>query len=365
MRSIVLKLALLTTVLVAASFALRVVPGFPIVWGNPLVQAKVDHLLENDYDTVFLGSSRVYRQLQPQVFDEVVGRGTNTFNLGGPGFRFPQTYQLCRYLLDSPRADDLRYIVMELDVELGWPSRRNLHTKRVVYWYDLPTFLRAAEIVSAAPASRRTKLGIHRRQFVTWVDYVFNVGLGEDTVEFLFDRDAHWAKVEQAGIDIAEGRGFRSLDEDLAADTDGLVGTRHAQLLADPEILTTRTERSRAARQKGLASSAPNPALLATYRDLLERAEQRGIEMYFLVPPRRARDYETLLPVLHALPEDRRLDLSATDRFAALYEMKYSFDVGHLNTAGSRLFTQLVAEEFLERTRAATQDESRPERASR
>ena len=42
----------------------------------PAVQAKLAHLAEhiNDYDTLFLGSSRIYHQIIPSRFDELMAR---------------------------------------------------------------------------------------------------------------------------------------------------------------------------------------------------------------------------------------------------------------------------------------------------
>ena len=61
----------------------------------PTVQPKVAWLLEHgdDYDTFLVGSSRTYRQIIPELFDELMAAGghpTHTFNLGFDGMRPPE-----------------------------------------------------------------------------------------------------------------------------------------------------------------------------------------------------------------------------------------------------------------------------------
>ena len=64
---------------------------------------------KDEYDAVFVGSSRVYRQIAPGVFDRQVaastGRAMRSFNLGAPSMFLPESlYVIDRILAQRPRA---------------------------------------------------------------------------------------------------------------------------------------------------------------------------------------------------------------------------------------------------------------------
>src|SRR5688572_27502291 len=65
-----------------------------------IVSAKVQWLQEHgdEYDVIFLGSSRTFRQIVPELFDRLMAAASHpvkTFNLGVDGMRPPEdTYVL-------------------------------------------------------------------------------------------------------------------------------------------------------------------------------------------------------------------------------------------------------------------------------
>ena len=61
----------------------------------PQIGAKLDFLAAHgaEYDTFFIGSSRVHRQIIPALFDAemaALGVKTNSFSLSGDGMRPPE-----------------------------------------------------------------------------------------------------------------------------------------------------------------------------------------------------------------------------------------------------------------------------------
>src|SRR5262245_31919094 len=71
----------------------------------PIVTPKLTWMEENadNYDVLFLGSSRTYRQIIPELFDQLMAEGGKTvrsFNLGVDGMRPPED----TYLLEQTLA---------------------------------------------------------------------------------------------------------------------------------------------------------------------------------------------------------------------------------------------------------------------
>ncbi|MCP3933638.1 MAG: hypothetical protein GY705_31610, partial [Bacteroidetes bacterium] len=88
----------------------------PYHWGNPLYSVKISYLeKENDrpFNTYFFGSSRVFRQFDPTLFDSLAHAFTNeeirSYNMGAPGTIVPQTYYLYERFLNSELSNGVKY----------------------------------------------------------------------------------------------------------------------------------------------------------------------------------------------------------------------------------------------------------------
>ena len=117
---------------VAAS---RLLPR-PIV---PEFDRKVQRYLAraDQTDTVFMGSSRIYRQIVPSQFDEATraaGQATNSYNLGVDGMMAPESY----YAVDDflRRRPHLRWFFIELQpIQPRFPRHYD-GTIRAWWWHD-------------------------------------------------------------------------------------------------------------------------------------------------------------------------------------------------------------------------------------
>src|SRR5581483_5631765 len=121
---------------VTAWFISRLLP-FPSVPEGP---SRFRYFAErkDQFDTIFIGSSRVRHQVIPPQFDaETAARGaaTHSFNLGYSGMWPPESYYYLRQILAlHPRR--LRWVVIELmDYRFG-QAEEQAATVRSVYWHD-------------------------------------------------------------------------------------------------------------------------------------------------------------------------------------------------------------------------------------
>jgi len=93
---------------------------------------------KDDFDTIFIGSSRIYHQISPTVFDQVMRENeipTRTFNFGVDGMHLPESaYVLERVLATRPRI--LKYVFIELgELQTKWPHEIE-GSRRALYWHD-------------------------------------------------------------------------------------------------------------------------------------------------------------------------------------------------------------------------------------
>lgn len=91
---------------------------------------------KGEFDTVFIGSSRIYHQISPAIFDGVTtenGHPTHSFNLGVDGMHLPEAVYLLEQTLNTKPAN-LKWIFVELD-EVQAISQ-GIGSRRAWYWHD-------------------------------------------------------------------------------------------------------------------------------------------------------------------------------------------------------------------------------------
>jgi hypothetical protein len=117
---------------------LRALLPFPEIDGGVSQKFRFFAAHKDEFDTLFIGSSRVYFQISPAVFDRVTresGLPTRSFNFGIGGMYLPETSYLLEQILDlKPR--NLKWVFIEYDeLQTKW-SPENQTSRRALYWAD-------------------------------------------------------------------------------------------------------------------------------------------------------------------------------------------------------------------------------------
>ena len=105
-----------------------------------MVREKLEFLARHgdDYDALFIGSSRVHYQIMPAVFDHLVSEGgvrMKSFNVGVAGMKSPEDGYVLEQILQRPHHR-LRWVFIELS-RLGTGAEHDA-TARFGYWHDTP-----------------------------------------------------------------------------------------------------------------------------------------------------------------------------------------------------------------------------------
>jgi hypothetical protein len=150
-----------------------------------------------EYDTLFLGSSRVRRQISPKIFDErMAARGvpTRSFNLGIDAMTFPELSFVLREILAS-KPPKLRWVIADVN-----PLRRKLgpandrDSLRSVYWHDAAHTAQVCEaIIRDALAGYETpgaSLALLAGHCELMLRHYSNMGRGVELLQVRLDPDA-------------------------------------------------------------------------------------------------------------------------------------------------------------------------------
>ena len=342
MTSFLLRCAIFAALLVSVLQLVEL--AVPFYWGNSGFATKMAYLKESElrYDTLLVGSSRIFRQADPSIFDAATGRLTNTFNLGVSATYNPEIYYLYEHLLDDDISSDVKFVLMELQ-SLNRIASRNVATRAAIYSVDRKTCRFAVSTLSEVevrPVKRAEAVGRYR---ASYLQRFFKIHILREILEFRF------SPARSDSVLGPNRDGFYALElqvEEAPGRSQAKIALR-AALVRSPELIEQR--RKRAARiYRDPESWTFSETHLRRLEHIIERSRARGIEIRFVLPPRLPfAELAELLPIYERLDEDLTIDLADPRAHPEFYEMDYSFDVGHLNTRGAEHFTRLLAERFL------------------
>lgn len=341
MGKLLLKSLLFIALLVAASQLLIRPFVYHPFWGDTDYMAKYDHFFteENDYNAVFVGSSRTFRHINPVLFDSIAG--TKSFNFGIDGVGCPFNYLLTKDIIQSKQADKLDYIVLELFSPQENLSEEIMHSDKVVFryaWDDFSFTVRA--IWQDCTLSVQEKVDETSIHFRNLTETAFRFGQLHRIANSK-DKPAQ----DRLGKD---GRGFVNGDFELKNNPDSFIIKSHNKFLLNPEILK---ECASYSRTKNGSPQIGEDCFQYHWKYLLNLQNDctsKGINLILIVPPlmseKQVNFFNSFLP--HAPISLTILNYSNSDHYPEYYQLENVFDQGHLNTKGAKLFTTKLATDF-------------------
>ncbi len=312
-----------------------------------LVKPKLDHLAahHDDYDTLFLGSSRIYYQIIPALFDQLAaehGLPTRSFNAAIAGMRPPEDAFYFDYILRHP-PKHLRWVFIELaSVRTGVDPDR-IGTMRAIYWHDLARmwliFQRA--LSSPRPLPRKhTWIKAIEAQIEPFGDFVDHLPL------FIRNQtNLGGGSIFTSRLIYAAQRPPLPPRATLGPDLAGWIPTGRPEVMTGDELADF--EKALAARRvappyRDLGDSISQMAI----ETMIAKIEKLGATPVLVVPP--TTNKRNFYPAPEREKKTIVLDFCDLEKFPELYENRYRLDTDHLNTEGARVFTRIFVETWAE-----------------
>lgn len=311
----------------------------------PVISAKLAWLEEHEdeYNVIFLGSSRTHHQVLPDTFDSEMAKGgqeVRSFNLGAGGMRPPEDTYVLEKLL-SRRTKPLRLVVVECNpVRLRLtPQLRD--TVRAVYWHDNTRMGAIICSVFFNDPKKRTWEKRFQKTAEVWPDFSEHIG-------YWVSRNSNLGRGHEL---LTEWAGVGQSPMLPAADNAGRLDGFQPYPQAEP-MNAEKYAAQIAKYEKELSEMRANPAKwnaddmvsleeLRTKRRFIERT---GARMVLVIPPYigghlfRPNLAAGVLPVL---------DFSSYEKYPELFTYEHRADVGNTNMRGSQIYTRLLARELL------------------
>jgi len=282
-------------------------------------------------DVLFLGSSRVYHQVVPKQFDAQVkaatGKEVRSFNAAYDAMWPPESLYNLRQLL-AMKPGKLRYVVLEcLDIFADLPEEAR-STRRTAYWHDWRhTNMAWAGVrdMKGDPLYKWELLNAHGNiLFRNWT----NQGRGSEWLAYEFGVER---RKKASRWDPPEGWRDR---EGYEPEPDEPITPKEWDRLkfgADT-------------RAKSFPPSEIKPSLRQAYTEIIAEIRKAGAEPIILGTP-------TVLPTENFTQLTDGVEIwSYHDpaAYPALFAQENRHDYTHLNDAGAKVFTDLLARRFAE-----------------
>lgn len=313
----------------------------PPYYGNPVYEAKHAALTEKkeDVNTVFFGSSRTFRQIDPSQFDSLLNDyGISSFNCGSPAVSHPEQYFLYdSFLKEGHRG--IRYAFLELK-PINYISRVNLWTPRNYYWHSTHWLWYVYGYLKDSSLPLKNKIGYA-------LDYTFTLLLKHIHIGYL-NRPSEESMTTEELLG-RKGDGFLTLEDQVALTPDDTsYMERRNAFLSDTTILEGRIRQSLVDFSAPLRRGDMNETHLQLLKDLIAQSEASGIHLFLVVPPM-LQEYRETRALMESLPSSHVIELADVRRHPEFYDVSHLFDQGHLNRKGAALYTRKLALAMRER----------------
>lgn len=298
---------------------------------------------KDSYDTLLFGSSRLYRGVDPAVFDAEAarrGRSTRSFNLAFAGMKPHEANALLRRVLSDPPAQ-LRYVLIEIDdwspeISEPLPNQRaqnaERYSARALAWHDSSELLSVLRSVWRSDRSPTERLDLALSHISHWGARLLNIGSAARAAR---------REVDAKPLPPTSRRGFTPY---VRADyRRGFTGGFRRQFVESLDEYKATLEAMRNPEAADSPVAAYNHTALAAQ---IASVRAAGLEVIYVLPPR-----GEPTPHLSALAAQRDiptlLDFSNPDRYPELFTIEHRFDYQHLNPPGAKIFSRRLAEEFV------------------
>ena len=310
------------------------------------VREKLAHLAAHgdDYDVIFVGSSRIQNHIMPALFDRLTAEGglpVKSFNAGVSSMHTPEDGWYLEQILARKPAR-LRWVFLEIDFFDTASQDGQNGTLRGVPWHDWTRFrqlCRRLAVMSANLSFRDQFAAIFERPR-DFIDHLAAFGqratqLGRGAL--LFDRwrlalspaPMHWENLGESGDGWVPAKSGGSREKKVPA--------RLAALLAER-------------RKNPPEPSEADRVSQAVLGEAIAQILRAGAAPILIMPPRTRVFY--FVPSAENTRHAAVVDLCRPAKFPELYDPRYRVDTSHFNVAGAEIFTRLVAARFLEIARA-------------
>ena len=336
MVKISIKILLLIIIVTLVNNTLFRFLHLPFYWGNTTAKIKTEYLIkhQNNFNTVFFGTSKFYWQVNTSLFDSLTGYKTKSFNYGIDGIKEPEIFYYIDNILD--RDTNIKNVFIEaFDIGIS-PDISNLNTLRLKYCFDTKSWIFTTKSIISSSYPLNDKLYSLFFYTVNYFEWLSKFDMLKDVVK--------------------EGTYTVNITDYLGANNDGFVSIEKRSpgkhLIGDssnaPSLLLKVKQANTELFQHPL-NIPNNDAYFSSLKQEIIKIQQKNINVFLILEPRcNEPQLINIIPSFiklnqHGLAKFNLADATIHPEF---YDPDNVFDAYHLNKNGAILNTQELADSF-------------------
>lgn len=348
-KKIIRNIAFLVGVLWILSFITKFT--MPFYWGDSTQTVKYEYYKKNseNYNAVYLGGSLEYRHINPAIIDSVArlnGIDLHSFNLGIDGHGIIQQAEDLDGLLKI-RNPNLKYVFLSLSSE-PYFFVANMHTSKWTSWQSISSVTNATKILTTLDDKPKKRLKYAGLYSMSWIENMFNVSLVPDMISFYVNkdkRDNSYLGKQQNGFYPYDYEEYHLFMEYQWEDT--LLLQSRKRYENDKAYRDTMNTEIMQSFVKYKSTDKPNQQMVDLCMKMYNKCAKRGIQVFFMLPPKGRTSYSLLLPVFYAMPKETQIELADPRKYPKYYETAYGYNFHHLNYKGANLLSNEMAKQVV------------------
>ncbi len=327
---------------IGLSNTLRYVSPEPYI---PVLSDKMHYFQEhkNEFDVIFIGSSHIYRDINPIIFDTELSKYNfkyKSFNFGVSSMNLIEQRFLLKNILNE-KPKNLKYVFVEPLLNLNLSSK-NLGTTRVTYFSNWENTLFAIKYTLKSQIRLDSKINQISTFILAFMRHFFNVGSLSTSI---FDATNSLKETGELKLSYFNQQGFFALDdekdESLEQNRQNFLNTFDTY-----KYLLTQNYSVKKSRKRLLPLIQSN-----VLKEIQEDIKNTNAQVVFTITPgftninQASQTADTFHTKLGSFTLFNYYQSQGND-FKEIYQQQYWFDTFHLNRAGAKMFSARIAKDF-------------------
>lgn len=320
-------------------------------WDRSEFAAKLDAATNGNSgivaNSVFVGSSKTFRQVSPIIFDQTLsdfGFDNLSYNFGLAGCRALEIPIAIREILQNDKQSNIRYVFVQLE-RFDWEYQKsNLKSKKTVRSHDLSTLVSICRhYVQHESLTVQSKILLAARRVSTFLRRQNNYGFASDWINRWVRRDKRNLNIKSRVANFENG--YYPLDKE---ESETLIAQNEQFKKRINKIATN--EYHPALKQIGCIHRYPKTESgKRLIREIISIVEAHGAIPVFVEPP--PVQNESVLAAHKNGIIKYLIRLSDFSTNPELFRHELYFDNAHLNKRGSIQYTKELARQFAKEIR--------------
>jgi len=302
-----------------------------------VMHTKYNHLVDNNekYNSIFVGSSISYRQVNSALFDSLSCIKTSSFNFGNPGTLIPESFYILENTIESLQHKP-EYVFLELMLPANnMVNGFAMDSPKWRYYLNSSYFKLHHKILNTSFLMKK-----NAKNFINNF-----LGVGLIKLKLLYFSGLIEQHDEILGTN---NDGYLSLDLEFnTSPNEELISRKQLFKTLGKRLFKKRLNEIKESGSFKESDYVSAPIISQKVQELISLAEEKSIHLFIFVPQYELYK-ESIQHVFDQIPAENRLSVSDIEEFPFLENMDFYYDHGHLNARGAKLFTEALAKKFNE-----------------